>query len=124
MQTRFRYYAYSSARVPHPFSSSYEEEFEIPITVIAGRLASESGRDTFGAFSGTELVGTVGFGREEALKLAHKGFIRGMYVSAAFRNQGIGGNLSLTRCNTPLIEWSASSHSDSDRIEPDRNRAL
>jgi RimJ/RimL family protein N-acetyltransferase len=47
----------------------------------------------FGAFSETELVGTVGFGREGARKLAHKGFIRGMYVSAAFRNQGIGRQL-------------------------------
>ena len=36
---------------PSAFSSSYEEEFEIPITVIAGRLAPESGRDMFGAFS-------------------------------------------------------------------------
>jgi ribosomal protein S18 acetylase RimI-like enzyme len=78
---------------PSAFSSSYEEEYETPITVIAGRLAPESGRDMFGAFSGTELVGTVGFGREEALKLAHKGFIRGMYVSAPFRNQGIGRQL-------------------------------
>ena len=78
---------------PSAFSSSYEEEFEIPITVIAGRLAPESGRDMFGAFSGTELAGTIGFGREDGRKLAHKGFIRGMYVSAAFRNQGIGRQL-------------------------------
>jgi ribosomal protein S18 acetylase RimI-like enzyme len=77
---------------PSAFSSSYEEEFEIPITAIAGRLA-ESGRDMFGAFSETELVGTIGFGREGARKLAHKGFIRGMYVSPAFRNQGIGRQL-------------------------------
>jgi RimJ/RimL family protein N-acetyltransferase len=78
---------------PTAFSSSYEEEFETPIIVIAGRLAPESGRDMFGAFSETELVGTIGFGREGARKLAHKGFIRGMYVSAAFRNQGIGRQL-------------------------------
>jgi ribosomal protein S18 acetylase RimI-like enzyme len=75
------------------FSSSYEEEFEIPITAIAGRLAAEPGRDMFGAFSETELVGTIGFGREGARKLAHKGFIRGMYVSPAFRNQSIGRQL-------------------------------
>jgi RimJ/RimL family protein N-acetyltransferase len=78
---------------PTAFSSSYEEEFEIPIAVIAGRLAPESGRAMFGAFSERELVGTVGFGREGAHKLAHKGFIRGMYVSATFRNQGIGRQL-------------------------------
>jgi RimJ/RimL family protein N-acetyltransferase len=78
---------------PSAFSSSYEEEFQTPIAVIAGRLAPESGRAMFGAFSETELVGTVGFGREEALKLAHKGFIRGMYVSAEFRNQGVGRQL-------------------------------
>jgi ribosomal protein S18 acetylase RimI-like enzyme len=78
---------------PSAFSSSYEEEFEIPITAIAGRLAAESGRDMFGAFSERELVGTIGFGREGARKLAHKGFIRGMYVSPAFRNQSIGRQL-------------------------------
>ena len=78
---------------PTVFSSSYEEECEIPITIIAKRLAAEVGRDMFGAFSGTELVGIIGFGREGARKLAHKGFIRGMYVTARFRNQGIGGQL-------------------------------
>ena len=78
---------------PTAFSSSYEEEVHIPITVIASRLAAEAGRDMFGAFSETELVGTIGFGREGALKLAHKGFIRGMYVSPEFRHQGIGRQL-------------------------------
>jgi RimJ/RimL family protein N-acetyltransferase len=78
---------------PTAFSSSYEEEYETAITVIAGRLAPESGRDMFGAFSGRELVGIIGFGREDGRKLAHKGFIRGMYVSAAFRKQGIGRQL-------------------------------
>jgi RimJ/RimL family protein N-acetyltransferase len=78
---------------PTAFSSSYEEEFETPITVIANRLAPESGRVIFGAFSKTELVGTVSLGREETPKLAHKGFIGGMYVSTAFRNQGIGHQL-------------------------------
>jgi ribosomal protein S18 acetylase RimI-like enzyme len=78
---------------PSAFSSSYEEEVELPITIIAVRLAAELGRDMFGAFSETELVGTIGFGREGARKLAHKGFIRGMYVSPAFRNQGIGRQL-------------------------------
>jgi ribosomal protein S18 acetylase RimI-like enzyme len=78
---------------PNAFSSSYEEEVKIPISVIASRLAAEPGRDMFGAFGGTELVGTVGFGREGARKLAHKGFIRGMYVSPAFRNQSIGRQL-------------------------------
>ena len=78
---------------PSAFSSSYEEEFETPITVIADRLAAERGQDMFGAFGGTELVGTVGFGREGARKLAHKGFIWGMYVIAAFRNQGVGRQL-------------------------------
>ncbi len=78
---------------PSAFSSSYEEEFGTPIPVIGKRLAAEPNRDMFGAFSDTELVGTIGFGREGARKLAHKGFIRGMYVSPAFRNQSIGRQL-------------------------------
>ena len=78
---------------PSAFSSSYEEEYETSISVIASRLAPESGRYMFGAFSETELIGIIGFGREGARKLAHKGFIRGMYVSPAFRHQGIGRQL-------------------------------
>jgi RimJ/RimL family protein N-acetyltransferase len=78
---------------PSAFSSSYEEEFGTPIIVIANRLAAEPSRDMFGAFIGSELVGTIGFGRERAPKLAHKGFIRGTYVSRAFRNQGVGRQL-------------------------------
>jgi RimJ/RimL family protein N-acetyltransferase len=72
------------------FSSSYEEECETPLSVIAGHLAPESGRNMFGAFWESELVGMVGIGREGARKLNHKGFVRGMYVTPAFRGKRFG----------------------------------
>ena len=78
---------------PAAFGSSYEEECETPITVIAGHLTAGSGRNLFGAFNGSQLVGTIGVGRESARKLSHKGFIRGMYVAPAFRHRGIGRQL-------------------------------
>lgn len=78
---------------PSAFSSSYEDEFETPLVITEGNLASGSGRHVFGAFVGPELVGTVGVGRESARKLKHKGFIRGMYVAAAYRGAGMGKQL-------------------------------
>lgn len=78
---------------PSAFSSSYEEECETPLTIIAARLAPDSGRDVFGAFDGAELAGMVVIGREEARKLRHKASIRGMYVCASQRGKGVGRRL-------------------------------
>ena len=78
---------------PAAFGSSYEEECETPSHVIAGHLAPESGRCMFGAFNETQLVGVVGFGRESARKLQHKGFIRAMYVAPSARNMSVGKQL-------------------------------
>jgi ribosomal protein S18 acetylase RimI-like enzyme len=78
---------------PSAFSSSHEEECGTPLATIEGRLASDSGRNLFGAFDGAELVGMVGVGREGARKLRHKAFIRGMYVARAHRSNGVGRQL-------------------------------
>ena len=75
---------------PSAFSSSYEEECSLPLTIVGANLSPESGRHTFGAFAGSALVGIVGVGRESAHKLRHKGFIRGMYVAATHRGSGLG----------------------------------
>jgi ribosomal protein S18 acetylase RimI-like enzyme len=78
---------------PASFSSSYEEECETPLATIEQNLATESGRTTFGAFAGSELVGMVGVGREPERKLVHKGFVRSMYVAPAHRGKGLGRQL-------------------------------
>ncbi|MES2129559.1 MAG: GNAT family N-acetyltransferase [Pseudomonadota bacterium] len=75
---------------PAAFSSSFEEECGLPLSVIATHLAPDSGRYSFGAFAGSELAGIVGVGREAPNKLRHNGFIRGMYVGPAHRGQGLG----------------------------------
>lgn len=78
---------------PSAFGSSYEEECETALSVIAAHMAPGSGRNRFGAFDGDELVGVVGFGCESAPKLRHKGFIRGMYVAPTHRAKGVGRQL-------------------------------
>ncbi len=78
---------------PSAFSSSYEEECQTPLATVEAQLAADSGRNMFGAFAGTELVGVVGVGREGARKLRHKGFIRGMVVAPPYRGMGVGRQL-------------------------------
>jgi ribosomal protein S18 acetylase RimI-like enzyme len=78
---------------PSAFGSSYEEECGTPLSTIEARLAADSGRNMFGAFDGDELVGLVAVGRETALKIRHKGYIRAMYVAEAYRGRGVGRRL-------------------------------
>jgi ribosomal protein S18 acetylase RimI-like enzyme len=48
----------------------------------------------WGAFSDSnQLMGTIGFLREQHLKRAHIGSVWGMYVLPEFRGQGIGAAL-------------------------------
>jgi ribosomal protein S18 acetylase RimI-like enzyme len=74
---------------PSAFASSYEEEHETPLSVIAERLVVAPDHAVFGAFDGSELVGVVGLRREEARKLAHKALIWGMYVAPNARRRGV-----------------------------------
>ncbi len=47
-------------------------------------------RAVFGAFDDAQLAGIIGLQREAHLKLAHKGFIWGMYVAPEYRQHGVG----------------------------------
>ncbi len=78
---------------PTAFSSSYEEECDTTLATREGQLAAGSGRNFFGAFIGDALIGMVGVGREQALKVRHKGYVRAMYVAAAHSGKGIGRRL-------------------------------
>jgi RimJ/RimL family protein N-acetyltransferase len=75
---------------PAAFSSSYEEECEIPLSRVVERLSPAPERAVFGAFQSGVLVGTAGLQRERASKLAHKAFIWGVYVTPAARRRGLG----------------------------------
>jgi ribosomal protein S18 acetylase RimI-like enzyme len=78
---------------PSAFSASLEEEAGLPLEVVANRMRTGSGRYLFGAFDHGTLVGCVGVGRETARKVAHKGFVRGLYVAASARGAGVGRRL-------------------------------
>jgi hypothetical protein len=70
---------------PTAFSSSYEEEHDIPPAEAAQRLAPDRDRAIFGAFDGDHLVATVGLQRESRRKLAHKA----VYESLGFEPFGL-----------------------------------
>ena len=78
---------------PTAFSSSYEEECDIPLEHSAKRMAPDRDHVIFGAFDGERLVGSTGLAREGPRKLAHKAVIWGVYVAPAFRQRGIGRTL-------------------------------
>ena len=76
---------------PSAFASSYEEEHDTPIAVVAERLAAKPDRCVLGAWLKSDLVGMVGLQRERIRKLSHKAYIWGMYVAPAARRRGLGG---------------------------------
>lgn len=78
---------------PTAFSSSYEEECDIPLAEAAQRLVPDRDRAIFGAFDGDDLVAIVGLQREGRRKLAHKAILWGVYVAPSFRGRGIGRRL-------------------------------
>lgn len=78
---------------PAAFSSSYEEECDIPLARVAERLSPTADRAVFGAFVGEELAGMVGLRRESHRKLRHKADIWGVYVAPASRKTGVGRRL-------------------------------
>lgn len=78
---------------PTAFSSSYEEECDVPLEQAAERLAPNQDRAVFGAFDGDRLVGTLGLYREQMRKLRHKAVIWGVYVEPAYRGRGVARTL-------------------------------
>jgi ribosomal protein S18 acetylase RimI-like enzyme len=73
---------------PHAFTNSYEEFSQRTLESIAQQFRSHE-NFTLGAFEDDRLVGMVGFYRESALKLRHKGYIVSMYVLPEYRSRGI-----------------------------------
>jgi ribosomal protein S18 acetylase RimI-like enzyme len=78
---------------PEAFAASYEEDSQRELEEVAERFRSRNvGGDNFmvGAFIDGEIVGMVGFARDQGSKLRHKGMIWGVYVAPEARGQGIG----------------------------------
>lgn len=91
---------------PDAFTSSHEEDGQLPLSVSAERLASS--RVTFwGGFAGDELCGMVGLERETRAKNRHKATVVAMYVAPEAAGQGLGGKLLdalIAECRAEGIE--------------------
>ena len=78
---------------PTAFAQPYESQAATSLVDVARRLreASESPHDfILGMFSNDDLVGMVGFRREDGARVLHKGTIWGMYIVAEVQGQGFG----------------------------------
>lgn len=78
---------------PVAFASSYEEERDLALPMVAERLVATDDRAIAGAFDGDDLVGLAAWHREEMLKLQHKGFVWGVFVKESHRGQGLARRL-------------------------------
>ncbi len=83
---------------PEAFGSSFEEEKDSSIELIASRLESQSSY-TIGVFDQEELVGVATLVQESMLKLKHKAGIFAVYVSPGKRGLGIGKHLMVEAIN-------------------------
>jgi ribosomal protein S18 acetylase RimI-like enzyme len=78
------------AREPYAFGRALEEECTRPLESVALRLrAMPEGNFVVGTFAGRQMIGQAGFVRYEGRKEHHKGYIWGVYVTAAARGQGV-----------------------------------
>lgn len=76
---------------PEAFGSTYEEASRMTLDSIRGRLTADENQFVLGAYAEDgRLAGMVGLKRETAIKLSHKAFIWGMYVSPEYRKQRLG----------------------------------
>jgi ribosomal protein S18 acetylase RimI-like enzyme len=73
---------------PHAFTNSAEEFSQRTLDSITQQFRMKE-NFTLGAFEDQQLAGMVGFYRETALKLRHKGYIVSMYVRPDYRSHGI-----------------------------------
>jgi ribosomal protein S18 acetylase RimI-like enzyme len=84
---------YSLREAPHAFTNSFEEYSQQTVEATARRFREQVASQAdfmLGAFEDGQLIGSVGFHRETALKLRHKGYIISMYVTPEYRSRGIG----------------------------------
>jgi ribosomal protein S18 acetylase RimI-like enzyme len=75
---------------PYAFSSSIEQERAQSLESVAARLRPvPDGNFLVGAFEGATMVSQAGFVRHAGPKVRHKGYIWGVYVTAAARGKGL-----------------------------------
>ena len=73
---------------PVAFASSYEEERDTPMAIVAERLMALPDRAIVGAFDGRQLVGLAAWHREEMRKLREE--LRALEAKAARGDHAAG----------------------------------
>jgi len=76
---------------PEAFGASYETSKSLEDSIWEQMLSSST--TFFGAFSGSQMVGTANLVRGGSEKTMHRGDLYGLYVSAKFSGTGIGREL-------------------------------
>jgi len=75
---------------PEAFGSSYEDERDHPLDLLAERIQATPDGFTLGVWQEETLVGIAGLHRSPRVKTRHRAGIGGMYIAPAARGQGIG----------------------------------
>ena len=76
---------------PEAFGSTFEEESVMSAEARRSRFHCTDENFVLGAFGEEgQLIGVAGFYRDAHLKLRHKGFVWGMFVSPESRGRGVG----------------------------------
>jgi len=96
------------AEHPDAFTSSHDEDVQIPLGATKRRLAPDGPDAVWGAFVDGELAGVLGLTVERRVKNRHKAHVFGMYVPAEFGRRGIGralvAHVIATARATPHVE--------------------
>jgi RimJ/RimL family protein N-acetyltransferase len=74
------------------FVSTNDEERDSRKAKFTSRMQDDFSF-VMGAFEGYILVGVVTFGREDRIKIKHKGGIYGMFINPDYQGKGIGSEL-------------------------------
>lgn len=80
---------------PSSFGASYQDTLDAGAAKLAERLKTSNDAFVLGAFRNEELVGILGFVRNEGSKVQHKGFIWGVYVTSKMRRSGLARRLAI-----------------------------
>ena len=81
-------------REPLAFGASAAEHRITSVEVVAARISPPNSHNfVLGAFTEGQLIGTVGFARQQNLKDRHKGRIWGVYIQEGHRGKGIARKL-------------------------------